>query len=346
MSSPPRDLSPREAVNRYVNAKRADVTDESAESYHYRLKLFMEWCEGQGIEQVSELSGWDFDTYENVRRGEGVRPTTLQNEMKTLKNFIEYLERVEVVEDGLAEKVHIPNVPDVDQTDETMLKPEDATSLLGYFRTDPDVRGSLFHGILELAWFTGARLGGLRALDLRDYYEDENYVQFKHRPRSGTGLKNGRNGERPVGFPEVVGDVLDRYIRHNRNDEHDDHGRQPLFTSYEGRPGKNTVRVWCYRSTFPCRFSDCPHGRDPEECDFRSHTEASKCPSGRSPHQIRTGSITWQRDLGFPPEVVAERVNSSVSVIEQYYDHQSALERMRVRRRPYIDRMSLNHDAE
>ena len=39
-------------------------------------------------------------------------------------------------------------------------------------------------------------------------------------------------------------------------------------------------------------------------------------------------SITWQRDLGFPPAVVAERVNSSIEVIEQYYDQQSALERL------------------
>jgi site-specific recombinase XerD len=341
-----RDLSPRDAVQRYLNSKRADVTQESVESYKYRLKLFVEWCQGQGLTRVSDLSGWEFDTYQNVRRGGGIAATTLQNEMKTLKNFTEYLERIELVEDGLAEKVPIPNVPDRDRSDETMLKPEDALPLLRHYRNDPEQRGTLYHALLELAWFTGARLGALRSLDLRDYFPEENYVAFKHRPRSGTGLKNGLDGERPVGFPGEVTEVLDRYTRNGRNDQHDDAGRQPLFTSEKGRPAENTIRVWFYRATFPCRQRPCPHGRVPEECDYRSHPHASKCPSSRSPHQVRTGSITWQRDLGFPPEVVAERVDSGVGVIEDYYDHQSALERLRRRRRPYIEQMSLDGDDD
>lgn len=75
-----RDLTPRDAVQRYLNSKRADVSQESVASYKYRLKLFVEWCEGEGITRVSDLSGWEFDTYQNVRRGESVAPTTLENE--------------------------------------------------------------------------------------------------------------------------------------------------------------------------------------------------------------------------------------------------------------------------
>ena len=69
---------------------------------------------------------------------------------------------------------------------------------------------------------------------------------------------------------------------------------------------------------------------------------ASKCLSSRSPHRIRTGSITWQLNIGIPPEVVAERVNAGLDVIEQHYDKESPLERMERRRRQHIERMEVD----
>ncbi|MFB6192428.1 MAG: tyrosine-type recombinase/integrase [Haloarculaceae archaeon] len=340
----PREMPPREAMQRWINQLKTGKSAETVETYYYRLKLFVEWAEGQGIAAVSDLDGWTLDSYENARLGEDIAPTSLQNEMKTLKRWLAYLERVEAVDDGLSEKVHIPEVPETAQSDEEMLDPEDAIPLLQHYRSTPAVYGTTEHAWLELAWHTGARMGGLRALDVRDYDSDDRLVEFVHRPETETPLKNKRDGERPVAFPAVVADVLDRYVEYHRHDRHDDHGRQPLFASQSGRPATNTMRVWSYRATFPCLHSECPHGKVPETCEFKSYHQASKCPSSRSPHKIRTGSITWQRDLGFPPEVVAERVNASVEVIEQYYDHASARERLEQRRRPYIEQMAFDTD--
>lgn len=53
----PEDLSPRDAWQRYLDRRRPETTEESMETYHYRLKLFVEWCEAEGIATVSELSG-------------------------------------------------------------------------------------------------------------------------------------------------------------------------------------------------------------------------------------------------------------------------------------------------
>lgn len=107
--------------------------------------------------------------------------------------------------------------------------------MLAHFREDDALYGSRRHAFLELAWTTGARQGGLRALDLQDLYISERYIEFRHRPDTGTPLKNKRGGERPVGLKQESVDALKHYIRNDRVDKADDHGRQPLLTTIQGR---------------------------------------------------------------------------------------------------------------
>lgn len=338
----PDELSPRDAWQRYLNGRRTEITDESVSSYHYRLKLFVEWCEENEIDAVAELDGWTLDRYGSHRAGEGIAPSTLHNEMETLKSFVEYLERIEVVDEGLADRVNVPDVPEGDRSRETKLSTDRAETLIRYYRSHSAVNASERHALLEVAWHTGARLGGLRGLDLRDFDAGDQSLEFVHRPETGTPLKNKRHGERVVAINENVADTLSRYIRDNRWDKHDENGRQPLFASLQGRPNPNTVRVWMYMATFPCVSGDCPHGYDPIRCDFKNHSNASKCPSSRAPHHVRTGSITWHRDRGVPPEVTANRVNASLDVIEEYYDKATKRERMEARRRPHVTKLEID----
>lgn len=94
-----------------MDRRRTEITDASVETYDYRPKLWVEWCEDQGIESVSDPSDWTFEQFESYRAGLGLAPSSLHNEMETLQGHIDYLERIEAVEDGLAEKVHVPDVP-------------------------------------------------------------------------------------------------------------------------------------------------------------------------------------------------------------------------------------------
>lgn len=336
----PSDLSMRRVVKRYLKRRRADSTDASVDSWEYRLKLFVEWCEGIDIQRVGELQAFDLDEYYDVRSGK-IRPATLEAEMWTLKKFVEYLEQLGAVDD-LADAVRIPDVDEDDRSNEELLEESPALKLIDHFRNDDQLRGTRNHAFLEIAWHTGARMGSIRALDLRDANLEENYLHFQHRPETGTPLKNKKRGERPVAIPTEVSDVLRDYIANHRYDVYDDHNRQPLLSSTRGRPGKNTIRVWSYLGTLPCHYCPCPHGREREECEMTEFAHASKCPSSRSPHRIRTGSITWQLNIGIPPEVVAERVNAGLDVIEQHYDKESPLERMERRRRQHIERMEVD----
>jgi hypothetical protein len=193
-------------------------------------------------------------------------------------------------------------------------------------------------------WHTGARVGGIRALDLRDFYPEEGAVEFVHRPSTGTPLKNKTSGERMVGLREPVVEVLQEYIDQNRGDILDDHGRSPLITTRRGRPSKTALRAWCYLVTHPCVAGPCPHDREIAVCEYRNYSDGSKCPSAQSPHHVRTGSISWHRDCGFPREVVSERVNASESVIEEFYDKSTKRQRMNLRRRPHLHKLDIEED--
>jgi len=340
------DLSPREASERWLNKLRVSKAESTVSSYHYRLQHFVRFCESEGVVTIDELTGWDIESYETHRREQGLSPLSLNKELGTLKNFLEYCARVELCDESLPEKVDPPDVPRDDHVDETRLHDDDAKALLQYYRnnTDDRVRYSRDHALLALAWYTGARLGGLRSLDVDDYNADEEYVQFTHNPDQETPLKNGRDGERIVGLPGHVCEILDGYIATERHEVFDDYGREPLLASQLGRVSKNGLRAWMYLATVPCLHGDCPHGNERPTCDFVDYSQASKCPSSRSPHQVRTGSITWQLNRGVPPQVVADRVNTSVRVIKRHYDQPTKLEEMRERRQDHLD--SLDFDGE
>lgn len=336
------DLSPREAMQRYLGKIRVSKADSTVSAYHYRLKLFVEFCEDQGITTVNELDGWDLETYETHRRDSVDSPLTLKRDMGALRLFLQYLARIELVDESLPEKMELPDVPRDAQVDETRLHPDDAQALLDYYMDHDEKRSSRLHVFLALAWYTGARLGGIRALDVDDFDPGEHYVEFCHRPEEDTPLKNGLDGERIVGLPPEISEVVETYVDDHRLDNYDDHGRRPLITSEFGRASKNAIRQWSYVATLPCQHSPCPHGNERETCDYVDYHQASKCPSSRSPHQIRTGSITWQLNQGLPPQVVADRVNTSVPVIKRHYDKPAKKEEMEKRRRQHLDQLSFD----
>jgi site-specific recombinase XerD len=349
----PSDWSPRKARNRYVKHRASDTTEKSREGWWYRLKLFVEWCEELGIETVDDLRPLDIDEYHDLRADE-VAPVTLEGEMATLREFLRYLEGLGAVEDDISNAVHVPDLDADQRSSDVKLSTPEAMAMLRYFRDTSAVRATREHAFLELLWFSGARQGGIRSLDLRDVFLDEAFVWFKHRPSEGTGLKNNLDGERPVGLPPVVMNVLGEYIEENRVEKQDKRGRAPLFTTRQGRPAGDTVRKWSYLATLPCRHSPCPHGKKRVTCDWPNYANASKCPSTRSPHHVRTGSITYQLNIGFPPEVVANRVNASVQTIRDHYDKADKQERRRRQRRrmesdrrDYVQQMDFdfNHDT-
>ncbi|QZY01082.1 tyrosine-type recombinase/integrase [Halobaculum rubrum] len=346
MPDDPSDLSVAHATELFLEAKAIDVSEKTVYDYRDRLRWFIAWCDEQGIETVDDLSGLAIDRA-RAQRAQDVAPTTLKGLMVAINQLVEYLVGIEAVDEQLAESVNIPSLDRADETSDTLLAPADATASLSFFRDSPAYRGTDWHTFLEIAWNTGARMGGIRGLDLRDYerLDDGATLSFVHRPQSDTPLKNKTEGERVVRISETVADVLDFYLTRERVDKRDDHGREPLLSCRQGRPSDSTLRVWSYFATQPCLHTSCPHGEDRETCKYRKRNHASKCPSSRSPHQIRSGSITWQLNRGVPLEHVAERVNATSKVIERFYDKASGERQMR-RREEFTRDLDIDSDDD
>ena len=344
MSDAP-DLSPREAVDRWLDHARIDRADETIRGYWSRLKMFVEWCESDGVESTAELTPWDIERYETNRRGNDLAPTTLRNELVLLRMVFEWFEKKGLATDGLADSIELPNVSKTDETSNTLLEPERAQQLLQAYRSGETefIRG---HAFLELAWFTGLRMGAIRGLDLADVDLDEGVIHVNHRPESNTPLKNGLDGERVVGISKPVVDALQRYMAQQRPTTRQSNGRRPLFATEQGRISPTALRTTSYYATLPCRAMQCPHGRQQQSCEWFSTKRATNCPSSRSPHEIRSGSITWQLNSGVDPDVVAHRVNASRDIIEHHYDQAEEIDKWRQRQSSEEDKLGFDSDNE
>ncbi|TKX85209.1 site-specific integrase [Halorubrum sp. SS5] len=341
-----RDLTPEEARDRFISRRRQRQAEETVRTYGHRLDHFVRWAEEHDVEQMSDLDGWLIDEYRHARESEDVSPSTVKGSMVSLKQLLEFCERIDVVEDDLAKKVEIPKLTKDEETSDERLTAERASSLLEYFRETNAYFGHPWHAFLELAWHTGCRLGGLIALDLDDYDPDAGTVHFRHRPDLGTPLKNQAAGERIVGInDDAVLEALDTYIARGRTDKRDEYGREPLFAARQGRPSDSTVRGWSYLATQPCLHQSCPHSRKRSSCDWVDRNGASKCPSSRSPHAIRTGSITWMLNATDGDiEWVARRVNAKPDTIRRYYDKATVEEEFENRQQKHTDSLDINDE--
>lgn len=347
-------IHPREALELWLKRQKSNKSEDTAQSYYYRVNNFVNWLEEEGITNLNNLTGRDVYEYDSVRRSEDIRKSTLNNVLGTIKLFLKFCVDIEAVPPELPPKVDVPALSKSDLVNEEKITADRAENILA--KLERFEYASRDHALFALVWHTGMRLGTVRSIDLRDCYltgedlerlaheddiENENlkrisipFLYIRHRPETGTQLKNKQEGERPIGLTTEIGNLLQDYIEINRPDVEDEYGRKPLFSSKKGtgRLSTSGIRSRFNIITQPCHYGVCPHDRDPETCEALEHSYEARCPSSRAPHRIRTGSITHHRDEGWPQEVLAERVNASPDVIRTHYDQPNLLKRMESRR--------------
>jgi integrase len=190
----------------------------------------------------------------------------------------------------------------------------------------------MWHGLL--------RRGAVRALDLDDYDPEEMTLEVRHRPETGTPIKNKHRGERYVALSAEVSGVIDAWIEDRRPEATDEHGRLPLLATIYGRPHLTTIQSYVYSITRPCEYTrECPHHRTISSCNAAEMRSAAHgCPSSISPHCIRRGAITHWLSSDVPEQAVSERANVSIRVIEEHYDRRTQRKKMEQRRK-YLSRL-------
>ena len=329
-------IAPESALELYLADRENNVTQATLYSHRSRLGHFVRWCNEQDITNLSKLTGRQLHEYRVWRRMEGnLAPATEKTQMDTLRVFVKWLESIDGVAQDLHTKVLSPTLSDNDNVRDDILDPERAERILSYLRkyeyaTRP-------HVVLALMWHTMMRVGEIHSLDCSDYDPTNQSLEVVHRPDTETTLKNRSQGERFVALSDDVCEVLDDWIERRRPSVTDEHGRNPLVSTPEGRAHTTTLRGDCYRYSRPCVVSDeCPHNREIADCDATKYDRASECPSTVNPHGLRRGGITHALSEGWPVKAVGDRANVSERVLRKHYDSRSAASKME-QRRQYLE---------
>lgn len=328
-------IAPKQAVESYLQG-RNDVSQSTKKNYRHRLKVFLEWCADNDIDNLNDLTGRDLHEF-RLWRAEQVSNVTLKRQLGTVRQFLAFCENIEAVPNGMSEKMELPDVGINEEVNETSLTPKEAEAILEYL--DTYEYASFRHVTFFVFWHTAVRISTLHAVDVTDFSPGDGYLRAVHRPETVTPLKNRENGKREINLSDELVAVIDDWIdgRHPRVE--DEHGRMPLLGTVNGRAHQTTIRNHIYRVTRPCHYAnECPHNRWIDDCEAAKNDNAVGCPSSVSPHAIRKGAITYHRNEGWPVEAVSDRADVSREVLDKHYDMADEAEK-RERRERFLDRL-------
>lgn len=336
------DLQPlpvEEGIKRFHRHREPAHPESTLRNDRTRLRFFKKWCDEQEITDLNELNGRNLADFVAWRR-EDISPVTLQKQLSTIREALRFWYDIEGVHEGLAEKVHSVELPDGAASRTVHLGPERAHEILDYLGEHH--YASRKHVVMLILWRTAMRRSALRAIDVDDLQPDDAAIELKNRPDADTKLKNGDNGERWVYLGQTWFNPIEDYLDNpDRHDVTDEHGREPLITTQNGRPGGDTIYKWMNRLTQPCLLGECPHDADPADpstCDaLGTYGSPSKCPSSVGPHAVRRGSITYHLNRNVTPELVSERCDVSLEVLYKHYDVRTNREKMEVRKNQLED---------
>ncbi|AGN01206.1 integrase family protein [Salinarchaeum sp. Harcht-Bsk1] len=332
-------IEPERAIELYLEDRSDELRTATQRAHRSALGIFEEWAAEYGLTNLNDLSGRDLIAFKNWRKKEtDISTVTLNGALGILKRFFRFCEIIEAVEPDFHERVPLPNVPPDAEVKDDAPEDEAVEAIRSYYQQFE--YASRRHTQFELIAEIGVRLGTAIAIDLDDIQWDREAIQIRHRPMESEGetpLKNGAGGERIVNLSPSFTGLLEDYVQHNRHDVEDDVGREPLFTTSKGRASTTTIRRDFYKLTRPCEYSnDCPHDRDISDCEATAPVQATTCPSSFTTHPLRKWSIMQQLNDGVPKEILSDRVDVSVPILDKHYDQRSE-ERKSQRRREVLE---------
>lgn len=329
-------ITPRDAIEWYLEHRRDDTRTATRRKQASALWIFADWTDYAELENLNALTGRELMRFKTWRKTEsGLAKVSLNGNLAILKTFLQFCEDINAVELDLSERVPLPNVPPDEEVNEFVPPTDEVEEIRGYLRRFE--YASRQHVEFELVAEIGLRLGAVRAIDRGDVDNEDCVIHLRHRPENrdeyGTPLKNGTDGERIVNLSNQLRDIIVDYTETNRIDVVDQYDREPLLTTSKGRPSTTTIRRDFYKISRPCKYGlDCPHDREETECDAAGSVHPSECPSRFSTHPLRKWAIMNQLDAGIPKELLSDRVDVSVPVLDKHYDQRSEERKSRRRR--------------
>jgi site-specific recombinase XerD len=94
------------AVEEYKTAKK-NAGDETVVNYSHRLQPFLDFCEKYGFENVRDLTARRVAQYKKERVNHDIGPVTLEQQLRTLRDFLRWGEKKTALRRGLDEQATI-----------------------------------------------------------------------------------------------------------------------------------------------------------------------------------------------------------------------------------------------
>lgn len=210
-------VTPEEGLKEYLNHREDEQAASTLDVHKSRLSYFIDWCQENDIQYLSDLDGGDLQAFRNWRK-DGLSVSSLASNLHTLRVFLQIGVVNESVRPDLPSKVDIPSVDESEESRDVMVSAETASEMLSYLEQ--------FHYATtqHVCWLilasTGMRTSAVRALDLQDVtrIDDGAILELVHRPDSETGLKNKARSERPVYIGTGVAEIIEDYVAEHRPD--------------------------------------------------------------------------------------------------------------------------------
>ncbi|RQG89560.1 tyrosine-type recombinase/integrase [Natrarchaeobius chitinivorans] len=322
-----------ELYNRFLS-RRQNRSPSTRAQYKRTIPEFVDFAESNNVSTPEKLSPALADMYIDYLRTEYNSDATILTYTKNVRSWLQWLSKRDLCDNSTYRVLNQEELGLYPKArDEAISQPE-VTGRLHRLRRCR--RSSGMHALMELLWNGGPRIGGAHSLDQRDFDPENKVLRFRHRPETGTRLKNGSensntagDGERNIVIKEEVISAIQLYIETERPDVTDEYGREPLFATEYGRASRSTLRRWVYEAT-SCRWN--PKDTDNCSCDGTCNPDSNVCAESYYPHAIRRGSIVSHLSGGLRRERASERFDVSVKVIKKHYDPRTKQELLNDRR--------------
>lgn len=136
--------SPETALQDWLDTASYEKFEETVKNYRVLANHLQSFCEQEGIETVAQLDGRALLQFK-VWRSQEVARSTLSQNISCLRAFLRYCQQVEIVEDGLLDKV--PEVRASEEARDEKLDADDAAfANLLYFWAKGDT------GLVDQCW--------------------------------------------------------------------------------------------------------------------------------------------------------------------------------------------------
>ncbi|GAA1302639.1 tyrosine-type recombinase/integrase [Streptomyces sanglieri] len=339
-------LSPPTLENLYERylSRRENRSPATRAQYKRTIPEFIAFSESQGITIPSGLSTELVERYVDEVKQKYEADATQLTYTKNVRSWLRWLSKRQYCDEAAYRVLDKDELGlDPAARDEAIPKPV-ARHIID--RLAEQRYGTNLHVLLEFDYNGGLRLGDLYSLDVEDFKSEDDTILIRHRPDTGTRLKNGEetdstpgDGERDVIIKNRVTDAIQWYIDNERPDVTDEYGRSPLFATVQGRASRSTLRRWIYEVT-SCRWAPNEIEIDGESitCDGECDPDSNVCPYSFNPHAIRRGAIVNHLSNGLHPSRASERFDVSIPVLKKHYDP-------RTKRKQKLDRSEAVQNA-